>query len=202
MGWRGKIERLPAPALDADPLSESTLGRRIWALFQREGYTKGAFAAVVGVSFGAVDNWTLGQALPTIPTVMRIALMFEVSLEDLCFGSEGRDKYRAELELPMVLTTADVTSWLAERNATPKQVAAVMRACAQRPATMPWLETYWAERNAKNKPKGEGRVGVREIRELARADGRAPYSPEVIAAAVAQSQGRHTAPTKRSKKRA
>lgn len=196
MGWRGKITRDPAPALDVDPLSESTLGRRIWALFQREGYTKGAFAAVLGVSYGAVDNWCLGQAMPTIPTVMRIGLMFEVSLEELIFGSEGREKHRGELELPTVLTTSDVTAWLAERRATPRQVAAVMRACAQRPATMPWLETYWSERTSKHKSGGEGRASLQEIRDLARADGRAPYSPETITAAVVQSQVR------RSKKRA
>jgi len=202
MGWRGKIAREPAPALDSDPLSESTLGRRIWALFQREGYTKGAFAAVLGVSYGAVDNWTLGQAMPTIPTLMRIALMFEAPLEELCFGPDGRDQYRAQLELPTVLTTADVTAWLAERKATPGQVAAVMRACAQRPATMPWLETYWSERTSKGKGKGkarggaEGRASLQEIRDLARADGKAPYSPETITAAVVQSQFR------RSKKRA
>ena len=196
MGWRGKIAREPAPALGSDPLSESTLGRRIWALFAREGYTKGAFAAVLGVSYGAVDNWTLNQALPTIPTVMRIALMFEVGLEELLFGREGRAKYRERLELPTVLTTADVTAWLGERNATPRQVAAVLRACSQRPATMPWLETYWSERTSKHKSRGEGRASLQEIRKLAHADGRAPYSPETITAAVEQSQSR------RSKKRA
>jgi hypothetical protein len=134
--------------------------------------------------------------MPTIPTVMRIGLMFEVSLEDLIFGSEGRDAHRAQLELPTVLTTSDVTAWLAERRATPRQVAAVMRACAQRPATMPWLETYWSERTSKSKARGEGHASLQEIRDLARADGRAPYSPETITAAVVQSQAR------RSKKRA
>jgi len=130
--------------------------------------------------------------------------MFEAPLEELCFGPDGRDQYRAQLELPTVLTTADVTAWLAERKATPGQVAAVMRACAQRPATMPWLETYWSERTSKGKGKGkgkarggaEGRASLQEIRDLARADGKAPYSPETITAAVVQSQFR------RSKKRA
>jgi transcriptional regulator with XRE-family HTH domain len=179
-------------------MSESTLGRRIWALFMREGYTKGAFAAVLGVSYGAVDNWTLGHTLPSIPTLMRIALIFEESLEDLCFGSEGRERYRAGLELPSVLTGADVAAWLAERKATPRQVAAVMRACAQRPATMPWLETYWSERTPKSKSKGEGRASLQEIRELARADGRAPYSPETITAAVEQSQVRRSKSRRRA----
>lgn len=55
---------------------------------KNEGLTQEAFADKVGVTRQAVSNWENDKNLPDIETVIRIAGIFHVSLDQLVLGGE------------------------------------------------------------------------------------------------------------------
>lgn len=61
---------------------------QIRSIRKKEGLTQEAFADKVGVTRQAVSNWENDKNLPDIETVIRIAGIFHVSLDQLILGGE------------------------------------------------------------------------------------------------------------------
>ena len=60
-----------------------TVGDRILSLRAQTGETQTEFAAAVGVSSGAVSQWETNYSRPTRMRLIRIAIHFGVSVDDL-----------------------------------------------------------------------------------------------------------------------
>lgn len=57
---------------------------RIRELRLRHGYSQQALGRLLGVSAVAVGKWEKGQTQPDIGTLMRLADLFGITLDDLC----------------------------------------------------------------------------------------------------------------------
>ncbi len=59
------------------------LGANIAALRKRSGMTQAALAEQINFSDKAVSKWERGESFPDVPTLMELAQVFEVSVDDL-----------------------------------------------------------------------------------------------------------------------
>ena len=59
------------------------LGNRIKELRKQHGLTQNEFANMFDVSFQAVSNWERGIAPPDLENICRIALCFNILVDDL-----------------------------------------------------------------------------------------------------------------------
>lgn len=104
----------------ADPLSETSVQRRIWASYRKRGFTRFSFAAELNVPYSTVDNWDNGKSLPSLPLLMRVSELLEVPINNLCYGHRGGPGDGREAEL----TQSAVKELLAELGATKEARAA------------------------------------------------------------------------------
>lgn len=146
--WQGKVERGVAPDASVEPLDETTLGRRIWALYVRAGYSRSAFASVLGVAYTSVDNWVQDQGLPSVAMLARLALMFRVSADDLIWGRGKREEAQEDFDLPELLSTPAVCAWLREQGADDDDIDAALRMVGAQRATAASLRMWWMSRRA------------------------------------------------------
>ena len=70
------------------PKTISGFDERLNKLFKDKGCTKAEFMKGIGVSKNAANNYLLGDALPSIPTLVKICGFFNVSADYLIFGKE------------------------------------------------------------------------------------------------------------------
>ena len=63
------------------------IGRTIARERRRAGVTQEALAAHLGVSKAAVSKWELGQSLPDVSLLPRIAAYFSLTLDELLTGA-------------------------------------------------------------------------------------------------------------------
>lgn len=69
----------------ADPLSETTPGRRVHAAYLRAGFTRAEFQRALGVSYVTVDNWDKGGAI-RLENLLSAAEMLGYTMDELCYG--------------------------------------------------------------------------------------------------------------------
>lgn len=104
----------------SDPLSETTVQRRIWASYLAAKYTRFSFAAALNVPYSTVDNWDKGTSIPSLPLLVRVAELLEVPIQHLIYGHRGGPGDGREV----VLTQTAVMELLAEAGATKEARAA------------------------------------------------------------------------------
>jgi transcriptional regulator with XRE-family HTH domain len=92
-----------------DPLSEASLGRRLWAGYLRAGFTRMSFSRAMGVTYATIDRWDLGESTPDLLLLMKAAVLIKMSLDDLCFGREhpAHNERERTLERTDVIATLD-----------------------------------------------------------------------------------------------
>ncbi len=73
----------------ADPLSEPTLNRRLWAAYLRCGHTRASFARVMDVGYNLVQAWDAGRSGISLAHLLQAAEIVGYTLDELCFGKEG-----------------------------------------------------------------------------------------------------------------
>lgn len=147
MAWKGRAAPKPAPDGSVDPLHEPTIQRRLWALRKAKGYSRSAWAAVLGVAYSTVDFWDNEQQTPRIDQVGRQAVLLGVTVDDLVFGGpEGRAAVELELRMPPVLNVAEVRQWLEDKGATLAVQGSVLRQVKRmsRVVTPDWLDAFYA----------------------------------------------------------
>jgi transcriptional regulator with XRE-family HTH domain len=159
MSYR-KVPTKPAPAIGADPYSEESVQRRLWALRAARGLARIRFAAQLGVSGSTLDDWDHERTMPTLPLFVRAALLLEADIEALLFGVTGRAAAAAELQTPTVLDIGDVREWLEKHNASSAVIASVQKAIRgrQKPATLEWLTEYVCTLHNSSEQKHSDRV--------------------------------------------
>jgi transcriptional regulator with XRE-family HTH domain len=94
---RLRISDLEAPS-GADPMSEPTLQRRIWAAHISRGFSRHKFARSLGVHGSSVVTWCTGERDPDLRQLIAVALLLDYPLEQLIFGREGQAGARAVVE--------------------------------------------------------------------------------------------------------
>lgn len=70
----------------ADPLSEPTRHRRLWAAYLAAGYTRREFAAKLGTNYHTVNRWDAGAAAISLDMLERASALVRFSMDELCFG--------------------------------------------------------------------------------------------------------------------
>lgn len=75
----------------ADPLSESTIGRRMWAGYLARGWSRADFARRMGVAYQTVDRWDIGQQTPGLDMVQRASELLGITVVDLVHGRRAGD---------------------------------------------------------------------------------------------------------------
>jgi len=140
-------EKLEAPNPESDPMLEPTIGRRVWAAYVRAGYNRHTFAAQLGIYYTTLQRSDAGSSQLTLPLVMRAALLLGHSMDDLCFGKNGRAAARAHVDASSVLHAVDVDRWLRVRGSGKAFALTVKGAIARlaRPVTLDWLEAFAEE---------------------------------------------------------
>lgn len=99
----------------ADPLSEPTVQRRLWAAYLRAGFTRGSFARALDVRYATVDSWDTGASMPSDLVVFaRAAELVGFSTDELIYGHRAKGTLRLEPELSRdaikeLLTELDAT---------------------------------------------------------------------------------------------
>lgn len=109
----------------ADPLSEPTLHRRVWACYLHRGYTRAGFARALGTSWSVVQTWDLGRSPNggiSLPSLIKVSRVLGFTVEELCFGKQAHGPGREP-----VLDDAGIMEVLAECRAS----AAVRAAFAE-----------------------------------------------------------------------
>jgi transcriptional regulator with XRE-family HTH domain len=118
---------LPKPNI-ADPLSEPTRHRRVWAAYLAAGLTRREFAERLGTNYHTVNRWDAGAAVMSLDMLERAVSLRLVhySMDQLCFGraaapSLGTEPARAR-ELP--LAEADIRALFDAQRVDPATRAA------------------------------------------------------------------------------
>lgn len=97
----------------ADPMSEPSRHRRVWAAYLHRGYTRASFAKALGSTWSVVQAWDEGRATISLQMLERVRDVLGFSLEQLCFGSRAMAAAGSE----PVLDAAGMQSALRECNA-------------------------------------------------------------------------------------
>jgi len=83
----------------ADPLSEPTVNRRLWAAYLQRGFTRADVAKRLEVSYQSVDSWDTEKTTPSLDVLVRASQLVQYSMDELCFGHHPPKLRRAEGEL-------------------------------------------------------------------------------------------------------
>lgn len=83
-------ERDELPPNAADPLSEPTLARRVWAAYLQRGYTRKTFAAAMETTYAVVHGWDHGAQSRgiSLKKLQRASQLLGYSMDELCFGKQ------------------------------------------------------------------------------------------------------------------
>lgn len=73
----------------ADPLSEPTRHRRVWAAYLRAGLTRHDFADRLNTNYHTVCRWDTGAAAMNLDALERASRIVGYSMDELCFGHAG-----------------------------------------------------------------------------------------------------------------
>lgn len=98
----------------ADPLSEPTLNRRVWAAYLQRKYTRKSFAEAMETTYAVVHGWdhgSPGRAM-SLGKLQRASRLLGYTMDELCFGKQALIG-RAE----PVLDAAGIREALSEVNA-------------------------------------------------------------------------------------
>jgi transcriptional regulator with XRE-family HTH domain len=91
---------LPEPNA-ADPLSEPTPSRRLWAAYLRAGFTRAQFARRLGVKrYATVVGWDNG-AIPEFPILAQACELAGLTLPEYWYGRQQPTLNRAEANLSL-----------------------------------------------------------------------------------------------------
>ncbi len=105
----------------ADPFSEPTIHRRLWAGYLSKGYSRASWAVAMEVSYTAVDQWDLGKVVPRLDKLMRACELLGWSMDELCYGRSAPRSGRTEPEL----SRDAIKALLAELRVTSEQIEAL-----------------------------------------------------------------------------
>lgn len=109
----------PAPNV-ADPLSESTPGRRVHAAYLLAGFSRAEFQRELGVSYVTVDNWDKGGAIK-LENLLHAAATLGYTMDQLCYGHHPPPRKHLEPEL----SRDEIKLLLVELGATLEQTDAL-----------------------------------------------------------------------------
>ena len=105
-------------------IDNQLVGRTVTRLRQRRNMTQQQLAAVLNVSHQAVSKWENGAALPDIQTLLSLAQLFGVTMEQLLSGDiPGAEEEEAEPEEP------SLGKWL--RDAIPEEARSAIKSTAK-----------------------------------------------------------------------
>lgn len=107
-----------APNVD-DPVSEPTVGRRLWAMYLSRGYNRNTWAKMMDVAYLTVDRWDMGTHLPHLDQLKRMSELLGYSLEEVAYGYDVPSAGKAN-----PLSLEDKANLLRELRATPDQAKA------------------------------------------------------------------------------
>ena len=110
----------PSPNV-ADPLSEPTVGRRLWAAYLKAGYNRNQFAKALGKAYTTIDKWDTGVSTPTLGNLTAAAKLVDYSVEELVHGKAVERDKRLQPELDQ----QGILAVLLELNANGAQRAAL-----------------------------------------------------------------------------
>lgn len=82
-----------------DPLSEPTVGRRIWATYLALGFNRRTWAEKTGITYQTADNYDTGRTAPSLEHVMLAAQLSGFTTDQLCWGYNRPHGLRDEQEL-------------------------------------------------------------------------------------------------------
>lgn len=82
--------------------TNETLGMRISRLRKAKGYTQEEFSQLLGVTAQAVSKWENDNSCPDIMLLPKIAQLFDVSVDELLSGAEGKPQQDKAPETPPV----------------------------------------------------------------------------------------------------
>src|SRR5262252_7166341 len=98
----------------ADPLSEATAGRRIWAGYLARGWTRADFARRMGVRYQTVDRWDTDQQVPGLDMLERAAELLGFTVHELvhgrAIGREGSARTSTTPELAPMLFSDELSA--------------------------------------------------------------------------------------------
>lgn len=140
---------LPKPNV-LDPLGEPTRHRRIWAAYLAAGFTRREFAHKLGTNYHTVNRWDSGAATISLDMLERASVLVGYSMDELCFGREGR---------PLASTV----------NGSPKTQAP--HSATQRDAARAQPDATVAPHSGRETPYREAPIAEAEIRALFDAHG-------------------------------
>jgi transcriptional regulator with XRE-family HTH domain len=94
----------------ADPLSEPTRHRRLWAAYLAAGLTRREFANKLGTNYHTVNRWDSGVAVISLDMLEKAVVLVRYSMDEICFGRAGAPSaQRQHAPVPEVpLSEADI----------------------------------------------------------------------------------------------
>lgn len=158
----------------ADPLSEPTLHRRVWACYLHRGYTRAAFARALGTSWSVVQTWDLARSPNggmSLASLIKVARVLGYTTDELCFGHQppvGREP---------VLDASGIMKALAECNASAAARAAFAEhltttAARYQEVTRSYVHAWvggWAAHAGSASPEDEALIAAVNARARAKA---------------------------------
>ena len=64
-------------------MNDYQFGNYIFELRKRSGLSQSELAAKVGVTNKAVSKWEVGKAKPSVETIRKLAVLFQVSVDEV-----------------------------------------------------------------------------------------------------------------------
>lgn len=108
----------------ADPLSEPSPQRRLWAAYLRAGFTRAQFARLLEVQYHTLDAWDTESRMPDLVRFAKAAQLVGVSVDELLWGHGGMSAARGPV-VESALSVDGVRALLDQLRATASQCAAL-----------------------------------------------------------------------------
>lgn len=68
-----------------------TFPEKLRELRKTNGLSQGDVGELIGIHFMSVSRWERGEAMPPVKRLMKLALLFSVSMDELLCVNEGVD---------------------------------------------------------------------------------------------------------------
>ena len=92
------------------------IGRRIRSFREKAGMTQGRLAELLNISPQAVSKWERGESMPDVPTLVQLAELFEISVNDLLADPNALPGNPGTLEKAMTQVSEKALKKKADKN--------------------------------------------------------------------------------------
>lgn len=97
-------------------MSEIKFGKRIRDVRENAGYNQKEFGSLLGIPQSTLSSYENDRMLPTVTTLINIAIKCDVSLDWLCGIKEGREKSVSSNLAEVLLELTEVFANLTKAN--------------------------------------------------------------------------------------